>query len=101
MYIVPGGTKYTVMKCTTLLQATLLALGIVVSAPATANADAKVRYDRNGQPYVVMKRGGKHARVYCRKAFYGAYQCPKTRKRARFGPYDRDFAFSQGHQIKR
>ena len=89
------------MKWPVLFHATVLALGILLSATATANADDEVQYDRNGRPYVLVKRGGKHVRVYCRKAFYGAYQCPKKRKRARFGPYDRDFAFGQGHQIKR
>ena len=83
------------------LQAALIAFGVLLSAPVAAHADDEVRYDRNGRPFVVVMRGGKHARVYCRKAFYGAYQCPTRRKRARFGPYDRDFAFSQGHQIKR
>lgn len=89
------------MKWPLALPSGVLALGVLLSATTKVVADAGVDYDQNGRPFVMVKRGGKQVRVYCRKAFYGVYQCPKRGKRLRFGPYDRDFAFSQGHQIKR
>lgn len=89
------------MKWSVFLPAAVLALGILLSAPGAANAGSDIKYDKDGRPYVVVKRGGKHVRSYCRKAFFGVYRCPGKRQRARYGPYDRDFAFGQGYQIKR
>ena len=89
------------MKWLVALPHIILATGILFSASTSTMAGGGVHYDKNGRPYVMATRGGKHVRHYCRKALYGVYKCPKRGKRLRFGPYDQDFAFSQGHQIKR
>ena len=89
------------MKWTLILSGGVVGLGLLLGASVEAVAGGQVRYDEGGRPYVVAKRGGKRVRLYCRKAFYGAVQCPKRTQRMQFGPHDRDFAFSQGHQIKR
>jgi len=89
------------MKWPVALPHIILAIGILFGASTPVMAGGGVHYDKNGRPYVMATRGGKRIRLYCPKAFYGVYQCPKRGKRLRFGPYDRDFAFSQGHQIKR
>ena len=83
------------------LPAAIFAWSILLGAPGAAIAGSEVQYEKDGRPYVVVKRGGKHVRAYCRKAFFGVYRCPGKRQRLRYGPYDRDFAFGQGHQIKR
>jgi hypothetical protein len=79
----------------------LLALGIFVSAPGGVAEAAPVYYDAHGNPYVIVHNGKKQVRHYCRKGLYGAVQCPTPRSHLRYGPYDRDFAFSQGYQILR
>ena len=89
------------MKSALILSCGIVGLGLLLGASVEAAAGGKVRYDERGRPFIVAKQRGKRVRVYCRRAFYGAVQCPAQRKRLRFGPYDRDFAFSQGHQIKR
>ena len=86
-------------RCLTL--SGLLALGILFGASAGVADAAQVHYDAYGRPYVVVYQGNKPIRYYCRKGFYNQVQCPTPRSHLRFGPYDRDFAFSQGYQILR
>ena len=82
-----------------LFPAAALAL-LLASAPIDeAVAASDVRYDEHGRPYVILVYNGKPTRVYCEKALYGAFRCPDNKPGMRFGPYDRDFAFSQGYQI--
>lgn len=78
-----------------------LAAGLAFGAPGSVAQAAPVYYDAHGKPYVVRHNGKKQTRYYCRKALYGEVKCPTSGKQLRYGPYDRDFAFSQGYQILR
>ena len=83
----------------TLSLAGLVALGIFAGVQIGGAKAAPVLYDAHGRPYVIVKKGKKQVRVYCRKGFYGVVQCPSPRSHLRYGPYERDFAFSQGYHI--
>ena len=91
------------MKQTSALYTLVLALAVFIASMPLQEAQSAsgVRYDRQGRPFVVIRHGGKPVRLYCRKAFYGVVHCPKPRSRLRYGPYDRDFAVSQGYHITR
>ncbi len=79
----------------------LLAAGLLLAVAAGASAAGGVYYDAQGRPFVVSQHGGKQTRHYCQKAFYGKLKCPQVRRQPQYGPYSRDFAFSQGYQILR
>ena len=90
------------MKTLIGLFGSMLVAALTVSAVLYgADAASGVQYDRHGRPYVVAYQNGKPVRFYCRKALYGVVHCPSQRSRLRYGPYDRDFAVSQGYHITR
>ena len=78
-----------------------VAIGLVFAAPGGVAQAQPVQYDAHGNPFVVKHDGKKQTRYYCRKGLYGEVQCPTSRSHLRYGPYSRDFAFSQGLQILR
>ena len=81
--------------------AVALALGFSLAGPGVTAQAAPVQFDAHGRPFVLKHDGKKQVRYYCRKGLYGEVQCPTPRSHLRYGPYDRDFAFSQGYQILR